>query len=143
MAVGLPVTVASTSPLSNPPILSPIEFSSHLSECIDPEVYRTRNDRSMKKLGHPEKYSGFTRAYWSIACNFCHKEVRFCCMCQGELKPVEKTENDGSIHQLQCTECNRVISMRFCSACGHAFEKKVVDARMEIPRLNVGLFIEC
>lgn len=103
-------------------------------DSIDPEVYRSRNTRSLARLGHREKWSGFTRAYWCIACNYCHKEVRFCCICQGELKPIEK--NDGLRH-LQCTECQRVISMRYCSACGHQFEETVVDARMEIPGINV------
>ena len=28
--------------------------------------------------------------------------------------------------------------MRFCSACGHQFEEQEVDARMEIPGVNVG-----
>lgn len=105
-------------------------------DSVDPEVYRSRNNRSIAKLGHPEKWQGFTRAYWCIACSYCHKEVRFCCMCQGELKPVDKEKNDGVKH-LQCTECHRVVSMRFCSACGHQYEDKVVDARMEIPGINV------
>ena len=52
------------------------------------------------------------------------------------LKPVEKAANDG-VCRLQCTECHRVVTMRFCSACGHQFEPKVVDARMEIPGVNV------
>lgn len=106
-------------------------------DSIDPEVYNTRRERYLERTGHPEKYSGFTRAYWSIACTHCHKEVRFCCMCQGELWPVEKEKKDG-IHRLQCTECHRVVTMRYCSACGHQFEDTVVDARMEIPGVNVG-----
>ena len=60
-------------------------------------------------------------------------------MCQGELKPVDKEKNDGLCH-LQCTECHRVVSMRYCSACGHQFEETVVDARMEIPGVNVFYF---
>lgn len=105
-------------------------------DIVDPEVYRSRHERSIAKLGHPEKWQGYARAYWCIVCNYCHKEVRFCCMCQGELKPVEKAANDG-VCRLQCTECHRVVTMRFCSACGHQFEPKVVDARMEIPGVNV------
>ncbi|OAO12156.1 protein kinase [Blastocystis sp. ATCC 50177/Nand II] len=104
-------------------------------DIVDPEVYRSRHERSIAKLGHPEKWQGYARAYWCIVCNYCHKEVRFCCMCQGELKPVEKAANDG-VCRLQCTECHRVVTMRFCSACGHQFEPKVVDARMEIPGVN-------
>lgn len=106
--------------------------SYHLLPCdmVDPEVYKSKLHRNNAK------WHGFARAYWSIGCNYCHKEVRFCCVCQGELKPLEKEKDDGMKH-LQCTECHRVVSMRFCSACGHLFEDKVVDARMEIPGITV------
>ena len=123
----------SQTSLSLPPVDS---YNTIPFDSVDPEVYKTRNDRSIAKLGHPEKWLGYARAYWCITCNYCHKEVRFCCMCQGELKPVDKDTNDG-IRRLQCTECHRVVAMRYCSACGHQFEKTVVDARMEIPGINV------
>ena len=130
--LSLPSSYATTSHS-----LTPSESYNKLPfDSVDPEVYRSRNNRSMAKLGHPEKWQGFTRAYWCIVCSYCHKEVRFCCMCQGELKPVDKEKNDGIKH-LQCTECHRVVSMRFCSTCGHQYEDKVVDARMEIPGINV------
>lgn len=109
--------------------VTPSENYTLTTTSVDPEVYRSR---------HNMVKQGFTRAYWSIACSFCHKEVRFCCICQGELKPLDKEQNDGLTH-LQCTVCHRIVSMRFCSACGHQLkEDKAVDARMEIPGVNVG-----
>ena len=61
-------------------------------------------------------------------------------MCQGELFPVDKKSgSDDSLKKLQCTECHRVITMRFCSSCGHQFRDEKVDARMEIPGVNVAL----
>ena len=59
-------------------------------------------------------------------------------MCQGELFPVETKENeDKTVRKLQCTECNRVINMRVCSNCGHQYKAEEMDARMEIPGVNV------
>lgn len=137
------IGISPTPPLPAPHSLTHVTPSSDTIkdpsfDSIDPEVYNTRRERCLERTGHPEKYFGFTRAYWSIACTHCHKEVRFCCMCQGELRPVEKGEKDG-IHRLQCIECHRVVTMRYCSACGHQFEDTVVDARMEIPGVNVAL----
>ena len=61
-------------------------------------------------------------------------------MCQGELFPVDKKSgSDDLLKKLQCTECHRVITMRFCSNCGHQFRDEKVDARMEIPGVNVGI----
>lgn len=117
-------------------------------DTIDPEVYKTRSDRyelvrtiliisSFAKQGHAEKWNNFTRAYWCITCSYCGKEVRFCSMCQGELIPVDKKDDeDKALKKLQCTECHRVINMRFCSACGHQFREEGIDAHMEIPGVN-------
>lgn len=58
-------------------------------------------------------------------------------MCQGELSPVEGKEEDKTVRKLQCTECKRVITMRYCPNCGHLFKAEEVDARMEIPGVNV------
>ena len=112
-------------------------------DMIDPEVYKTRTDRSMAKQGRAEKWNGFTRAYWCITCAYCGKEVRFCSMCQGELLPVDRkaepdlTEEDATLKKMQCTECHRVITLRFCSNCGHQFKEEEIDAHMEIPGVNV------
>lgn len=119
-------------------------------DSIDPDVYKTRSDRfplfaalsdrSASKQRYAERWVGFTRAYWCLTCSHCQKEVRFCSMCQGELFPVDKKSgSDDSVKKLQCTECHRVITMRFCSNCGHQFRDEKVDARMEIPGVNVGL----
>ena len=51
--------------------------------------------------------------------------------------PMDEEKNDSMKH-LQCTECKRVVSMRYCSACGHLFEDTVVNTRVEIPGINVG-----
>lgn len=118
-------------------------------DSIDSDVYKTRSDRfslfialisssSTAKQRYPERWVGFTRAYWCLTCSHCQKEVRFCSMCQGELFPVDKKSgSDESLKKLQCTECHRVITMRFCSSCGHQFRDEKVDARMEIPGVNV------
>lgn len=96
------------------------------------------SSRSIAKQGHAEKWTGFTRAYWCLTCSYCGKEVRFCSMCQGELLPVDKkSDSDPSLKKLQCNDCHRVITMRFCSSCGHQFKDEEVDARMEIPGVNV------
>ena len=114
-------------------------------DMIDPEVYKTRTDRSMAKQGRAEKWNGFTRAYWCITCAYCGKEVRFCSMCQGELLPVDRKtdsdqkEEDKTLKKMQCTECHRVITLRFCSNCGHQFKEEEIDAHMEIPGVNVGM----
>ena len=134
---------ANTTPLGTSPVytstmtsLTPSENYTLTTTSVDPEVYRSRHN--IAKSSRAEKWQGFTRAYWSIACSYCHKEVRFCCMCQGELKPLDEARKDGLTH-LQCTACHRVVSMRFCSACGHQLkEPTAVDARMEIPGVNVG-----
>lgn len=97
--------------------------------------------RSMAKQGHAEKWNSYTRAYWCITCSHCGKEVRFCTMCQGELIPVDKKDNeDQALKKLQCTECHRLINMRYCSACGHEFKDEGIDAHMEIPGVNVELY---
>lgn len=114
-------------------------------DMIDPEVYKTRTDRSIAKQGRAEKWNGFTRAYWCITCAYCGKEVRFCSMCQGELLPVDRKtesdqkEEDKTLKKMQCTECHRVITLRFCSNCGHQFKEEEIDAHMEIPGVNVGM----
>lgn len=96
------------------------------------------HNRSKVKVGYAEKWNNFTRAYWCITCSYCNKEVRFCTMCQGELIPVDiRDSEDKAYKKLQCTECHRVINMRFCSACGHQFKEEGIDARMETPGVNV------
>ena len=49
----------------------------------------------------------------------------------------DKDNDDQSLKKLQCTECHRLINMRYCSACGHEFKDEGIDAHMEIPGVNV------
>lgn len=105
-------------------------------DIVDPEVYRSRHERSIAKLGH-RRSGRATRARTGASCaTTATRRCGFAACARGELKPVEKAANDG-VCRLQCTECHRVVTMRFCSACRAQFEPKVVDARMEIPGVNV------
>ena len=80
-------------------------------DTIDPEVYKTRTARNIEKMGRPEKWTSYTRAYWCITCGYCGKEVRFCSMCQGELLPVDrKADEDKTVRKMQCTEVAVIVA---------------------------------
>ena len=80
-------------------------------DTIDPEVYKTRTARNIEKMGRPEKWTSYTRAYWCITCGYCGKEVRFCSMCQGELLPVDrKADEDKTVRKMQCTEVTVIVA---------------------------------
>ena len=55
------------------------------------------------------------------------------------VKDLNLTEEDATLKKMQCTECHRVITLRFCSNCGHQFKEEEIDAHMEIPGVNVFL----
>ena len=72
-------------------------------------------------------------AYWCIACSFCGKEIRFCTVCRGELVPVKLNTKEGeNVKKLQCTNCQRIVNMHYCSTCGHEFKESEIVANMEI-----------